>query len=131
MEEQKTAITPADVSQITEAYQIGDYALISREKPYKAYGAICPCCGSFFESPNCPVKETNHGVVVQICPACAQMIDRSEYKGKTYDEILNEMQQECSKRDLCFVGMPVFAGCMIRQLEKWKTAISSAPAEKN
>lgn len=120
MAEQKTAFTPHDVSQITEAYQIDDYTLISRDKHYKAYGAICPCCGSFFESPHRPIKETDHGVVAQTCPACAQIIAQSEYKGKTFGEILNKMQQECAKRDLCFVGRPEFAACMIRQLEKWK-----------
>lgn len=120
MAEQKTAFTPADVSQITEAYQISDYTLISRDKHYKAYGAICPCCGSFFESPNFPVKETNHGVLAQICPACAQIIGQSEYKDKTYGEILNEMEQECAKREIRFVGRPEYALGMVRQLEKWK-----------
>lgn len=110
MEENNIAPYPVDVSDIAVVYG----------KTYKAYGAICPCCGSFFESPHRPIMETNWGVVTRMCQNCAQMIEQSEYKGKTYGEVLNEMQQECAKRDLCFVGRPEFTGCMIRQLKKWK-----------
>ena len=107
MEENNIAFYPVDVS---------DIAVL----PYKAYGAICPCCGSFFESLRRPIQETNYGVVAQTCPACAQIIGQSEYKGKHYSEILNEMKQECAKRGICFVGGPESVGGMVRQLEKWK-----------
>lgn len=110
MEENNMAIYPVDIS---------DIAML-RDKPYKAYGAICPCCGSFFESLCRPIQETNYGVVAQTCPACAQIIAQSEYKGRTYSEILNEMEQECAKREICFVGSPELVGGMVRQLEKWR-----------
>ncbi len=110
MEENNMAIYPVDVS---------DIAML-RVNPFKSYGAICPCCGSFFEGPRRPIIETNYGAVAQICPNCAQILEQSEYKGKTYGEILHEMEQECAKREIYFIGRPEYAGCMVLQLKKWK-----------